>query len=180
MRFVMKRKYFIFLKKEMFLILFLFLVCTTYSFGQQQRFVWSTVSGSGVNVIPMSSVKAEVMRLYDRHSWMRFERDLSGDEFMERTERRNVIVDLYNMSRNDPRADRILQQHRRQIISWYDNHRHFVYMRDIGSGMVIVSFVTRDTVFEVTFGHNEFRGWFPTRNNRQLFEETIDWLLANR
>ena len=167
--------------KKSFLCISLLIICATNSFAQQQRFVWSTVSGSGVNVIPLSSVKAEVMRLYDRYGWMRFERDLAGDTFMERTERRNVIVDLYNMSLNDPRADRIQQQHRRQIINWYDNHRHFVYMRDIGS-MVIISFVTKDTVMEVTFGHNEFRGWFPTRygDNRKIFEEDIDWLLANR
>jgi len=159
------------------LICVLFILCSSFLFGQQQTFVWSTVNGSGARVIPMSSVKTEVMRLYDRHSWMRFERDLEEEIYMERRERRDVIVDLLNMSLNDPRADRIQQQHRRQIITWYDNHRNFVYMRDIGSGMLIVSFVMGDWVMEVTFGNQQFRGWYPTRGNRDWFVEQVDWLL---
>jgi len=169
-------------KQRFFLVIFLFVFCATYSFGQQQIFVWSTVSGSNARVIPMSSVKAEVMRLYDLHSWMRFEADIYGEYFMDRTEHRNVIVGLYNFSLDDPRADRVQQQHRRQIITWYDTHRNFVYMRDIGGGMLIVSFVTSDTVMEVTFGNISYQGWYSTRagDNRRIFEGNIDWLLANR
>jgi hypothetical protein len=162
------------MKKLIICVLFAF--CATISFGQQQTFVWSTVSGSGARVIPMSSVKAEVMRLYDRYSWMRFERDLNEEIFIDRRERRDVIVGLYNWSLDDPRADRIEQQHRRQIITWYDNYRNFVYMRDIGS-MLIVSFVMGDRVMEVTFGNQQFRGWYPTRGNRDFFVERVDWLL---
>ena len=122
-----------------FFISIIFIFCATFSFGQQKIFVWSTVSGSNARVISMSSVKAEVMRLYDRHSWMRFETGLDGEIFMNRKERRDIIVDLYNWSLNDPRADKVHQQHRRQIITWYDNYRNFVYMRDIGDGMLIIS-----------------------------------------
>ena len=176
----MKRIRFILLKQKFFWVIFLFLACTTYSFGQEKRFVWSTVSGSGARVIQMSSVRAEVMNLYNRFNWMRFEEDINGYFFMDRTESRNVIVDLYNWSLEDPRADRILQQHNRQIITWYDTHRKFVYMRDIGD-MCIVSFVTSDTVLEVTFGNAQFRGWYSTRDsdNRLLFEEWVDWLLSH-
>jgi len=164
-----------------FFISIMFIFCATFSFGQQKIFVWSTVSGSNARVISMNSVKAEVMRLYDRHSWMRFETDLDGEIFMNRKERRDIIVDLYNWSLKDLRADIVLQQHRRQIITWYDNYKNFVYMRDLGSGMLVVSFVMGDTVMEVTFGNVEYRGWYSTRygDNRKLFEEDIDWLLKD-
>ena len=163
--------------KQKIIFVFLFLLCTAFSFGQQ-RFVWSTVSGSNVRVIPLSSVRSEVMRLYNRYEWMRFERGLDEGIFMDRDERINVIEDLYYWSLDNPNADRIQQQHRRQIMTWYDTHRSFVYLRDIGN-MYVVSFVARDTVMEVTFGQTQFRGWFPTQNarNRQYFEEYIDLLL---
>jgi len=158
-----------------------FILCTTFSFGQQQLFVWSTVSGSNARVISISSVKAEVMKLYDRHNWMRFESDLDGETIMDRKERRNVIVGLYNYSLDDPRADKVLQQQRRQIITWYDNYRNFVYMRDIGGGMLIISFIMGDTVMEVTFGNVDYGGWYSTRygDNRKTFEGDINWLLRD-
>ena len=34
-----------------------------------------------------------------------------------------------DMSLNDPFADRTERQHRRQIITWYDTHSNFVYIR---------------------------------------------------
>jgi hypothetical protein len=156
---------------------FLLVFCATFSFSQQQTFVWSTVSGTNARIISMSSVKAEVMRLYDRHRWINFERSLNDDFVLDRMENRNTIVNLYNRSLNDPRADKIQQQHERQIITWYDTHRNFVYMRNIGSGMSIVSFVIGDNVMEVTFCNDEYQGWYPTHNNRNNFERDIDWML---
>ena len=83
----MKRLRFVFLRQTIFL---LFLFCTTYTFGQQQRFVWSTVSGSNARVISINAVKSEVMRLYDRHSWMRFERDIDKGVISYGRDRRHL------------------------------------------------------------------------------------------
>ena len=161
--------------KKVLLTGFLFFFCAVYSFGEVRRFIWSTVSGSGGRTIPMSSVKTEVMRFYNQFTWHRF------SDVINRAEHRDATNYLLNRSLADPRADRILQQYRRQRLIWLDNHRNFVYARDTGRFMT-VSFVIGDMVMEVTFSNMQpiVRGWYPTRDtlNRRLFEEDIDWLLT--
>jgi len=53
-------------------------------------------------------------------------------------------------------------------------------MRDIGHEMVIISFITSNTDYEVTFGNVQYQGWFPNRNenNKKIFKQDIDSLLS--
>ena len=164
------------------------------SFGQE--IIWTTISGSGIRTIQMNSVRQEVMRMYDQYNWFFFERGEDGDFFMPRSERKEVINDLLNYSSRDPRADRNLQQYRRQVISWMDNNRNFVFHSRMNEMVAVtrggrtsfveeyayrIVFVIGDTVMEVTFTNTEPRNGFETKygNNRNIFLDNMNWLLSN-
>jgi len=164
------------------------------AFGQE--FVWTTITGSNVRTIQMSSVRQEVMRMYDSHTYFFFEEDENGNSLMSRTERKEVITGLLNFSLRDTRADTAMQQYRRQYISWLNNNRNFVFHSRIKQMVAVkrggrtsfveeyanrVVFVIGDSIMEVSFTNTEPINGYETRhgNNRKIFLDNVNWLLSN-
>jgi len=162
---------------------FLAFFCAAYSFGTD--FIWATVPGSGARTIPMSSVRNEVMRIYNQFAWHNMNTVIAN-----RTIFREGM--LYRARGN--LEDR---RYAEQVLFWLNNHTNFVYVqgfRSLWPALVDGRFTQipvthRKVVFVIG---DEIGLWFflddsrvigtyyPTQNthNRRLFEGDIDWLLA--
>jgi len=162
-----------------------FLMGTQAIFAQ---FVWSTAYGSGARIIPMSSVRQEVMIIYDQFEWGIFCWK-SEVHFRDRSEFWNEKASAMNRT-----TDITEQRQHEQVLFWLNNYAIFVFAtRGTASGfedggfvwgdIMFITFVIDNTVVSMIFSDvtpiARDVSW-PTRNvhTRRLLEDDLDWLLA--
>ena len=166
------------MKKGLFAILFsvLFFVFNIVSaYGEH---IWTTVRNSAVRVVPMNSVRAEAMAIWNRFQFVYFDWD-STNSYRSRSHYlgQRAFTELFS-SGWSPSARRAFDRE----TNWLNNNRRLVYAGEAAGLGVNLTFVIDDEVLTFTFANmNPIGIGYSTRNrnHRLWFEELIDELLAD-
>ena len=167
--------------KKLFIFTLFFLVILTASFAMPQAEIeWSTIRGDNVSrVIPMTSVKQEIMQLLNQYQFVEYHaeagtRDSKLSSLIQtRRQFRSMGVD--NVQAYD------------QITSWLQNNSNInfayaLFESSMGMDSISVVVVNRDRVFGIIFKNDSSpmsanTTHHSTRQSLDLFERHIDQIL---
>jgi len=154
-------------KNGLFLLIFM-LFASMPSFASDIRIFWTTarptVAGINPRVIPMSSVKAEFFRSWDEYAYViHTDKNVYERDFYTR------LSEMFpSMGPGD-----------RQFSNWLKSNQNFVfaYSSQSARGVIIICFVTRHWVYEISF--NIFGTGLSTNNRerRRSFDAYVDDIL---
>jgi len=156
---------------KIIILLSLMFFCLNSLFGQN---IWTTVRNNEIRVISLSSVKSEVLNIWDSFSWCYFDWEKEST-YITRERYHQRILFLY-----DGNISSASRAEGNQIINWLNNNQRFVYATTVVGLGTQVTFVLDDDVIIITFSNMNPRNLaFTTRNreSRRWLEELIDDIL---
>jgi len=154
----------LFANQKPVLLLFFFLFIVSASFGE---ILWTTVQNNNVRVIPLSSVKAEILRLSSEYQWFYTNVNFTRNELFIMNERGLNAPDPFIRRDNERRHQ------------WLNNNLHFIYAVYVRGTGVSVYLVSEENARIITFmDWNPVGAGISTRD-RQRLEQAIDSRLAD-
>ena len=157
--------------KKRYIFILLFLFAFTSLFGQEM--VWTTINGTNIKCIPISNVKAEVLRISSQFNYFWFDVD---SQFVSRARLREGSS---NFALRKPEYKYQTEMFR----SWIDNNQNFVYstrmqIRSLNIDTMTVTVVNEDRAYLITFQTNNPSGnAYSTSNNRDYIDKLLNsWL----
>ena len=143
--------------KRLLLCAIFILMCVSYSFGQE--IIWTTVNGSSLRQIPLSSVKTQMINVSNQFRFFFYDEETP---FISRaTHRRETaehIAYLQNKQNRDQETNRIINQ-QNLLLSWMDNNYNFVYairteVRSFSIDSYLITVVNGSRVYMINFQSN--------------------------
>ena len=151
--------------KKIFFVIIFFMFSISSSFGQTPPPpIWTTVAGSSVRNIPMSSVKSEVLRIADQYRF----------------------YGIADESRNTFRARLATDGNGPLLRTWVDNNQNFVFaLQDrtnilgVFIDLANVTFAIGDRIYSLGFFPNSSPfALNSVQNDRRYLEQLIDSYLS--
>lgn len=146
--------------KKIFFITFILCSVVYFSYGQIS---WTTVQDNNYRVVPMTSVKSEILALSNLYQWF-YEPQIWSREIL----RISIELDLRN-------SDPIIRRDSERSNQWLNSHQKFVYAsHQPGINSIAIIIVNGNSVWFLTIGNLNSVGLGISTRNKQRLEQIID------
>lgn len=161
--------------KKIYLVFVFFLFFDVYSFAWSSYgddgIEWSTMIGSGIRNVPMSSVIREIQNLSNRHVYWSFD---YSTPYLSRSEYRSRISTPNDLRRDNPYYNDTMLK-----LSWLDSNQNFVTaqslrIKSLGIDGITVIIVNDDKVYQLSFQHHSTANAFTVRGSLSYIEEILN------
>lgn len=148
--------------------IFLAIFFTTVITASYSQISWTTVQDNNYRVIPLSQVKAEILRISDLYQWFYEPQILTREQYKQ-------LFEIFGLG-----GDPIVRRDSERSLRWINNHQRFAfaqYLSEINSVSIFI--VNGNSVGFLTIQNNNAAGIGISTRNKQRLGQIIDSLLTD-